>query len=213
MAFKDELVRCAACGKTFVFTVREQRARAERGLSTEPPAFCEECRGADVRLAETGAAVADRDAPSSELAPPSGQARPASRPEGRSRPPESRSPRGRDGARGTGQRGATGGRPDRGRRPERGPAGRGGSRGPQRRPRTTRPTQTELRVRHLGTVKWFDQDRGFGFIAQEDGDEVFVHHSGIIVPGVRELKEGQPVEYEIEHTSRGIQAVDVVPLA
>jgi len=65
----------------------------------------------------------------------------------------------------------------------------------------------------MGTVKWFDGDRGYGFIAQETGEELFVHASAIIAGGQAWLQEGQPVEYEIEYTPRGLQAVDVVPLA
>jgi cold shock protein len=76
-----------------------------------------------------------------------------------------------------------------------------------------RTRQTELRIRYVGTVKWFDRDRGFGFIAQEDGEEVFVHCSAVLGDGDARLEQGQPVEYEVEHTGRGLQAVDVVPLA
>jgi CspA family cold shock protein len=64
-------------------------------------------------------------------------------------------------------------------------------------------------------VKWFDGERGFGFIAQdEDGSELFVHTTSIIAGAQNGLlQEGQPVEYEIERTPRGLQAVDVVALA
>jgi CspA family cold shock protein len=65
----------------------------------------------------------------------------------------------------------------------------------------------------MGTVKWFDDDRGYGFIAQDEGGELFVHLTGLIVEGYDRLLEGTPVEYEIERTARGPQAVDVVPLA
>lgn len=67
----------------------------------------------------------------------------------------------------------------------------------------------------MGTVKWFDAERGFGFIApDEDGSELFIHTTGIIAGATNgALQEGQPVEYEIEHTPRGMQAVDVVALA
>jgi len=64
-------------------------------------------------------------------------------------------------------------------------------------------------------VKWFDRERGYGFIAQdEDSSELFVHSTGVIA-GAQDgiLQEGQPVEYEVERTPRGLQAVDVVALA
>jgi hypothetical protein len=60
MAFRDQLIRCGACGSEFVYTVREQRKRAEMGLPTDPPAFCPDCRGADVRLADA-ATLTDQD--------------------------------------------------------------------------------------------------------------------------------------------------------
>jgi CspA family cold shock protein len=65
----------------------------------------------------------------------------------------------------------------------------------------------------VGTVKWFNTRKGYGFIAQEEGGEVFVHLSGVLDERLRELEVGTPVEFEIEHTARGPQAVDVVPLA
>jgi len=49
MVFRDMLLRCGACGKEFVYTVREQRQRQQQGLPTDPPAFCSDCRVADVR--------------------------------------------------------------------------------------------------------------------------------------------------------------------
>jgi CspA family cold shock protein len=91
-------------------------------------------------------------------------------------------------------------------------AGGGGRRGPGA-GRKPPARQTDLRIRHWGTVKWFDLEKGYGFIAQEDGEELFVHTSGIIAGRESALQEGQPVEYEIERTPRGPQAVDVVPLA
>ena len=61
-------------------------------------------------------------------------------------------------------------------------------------------------------MKWFDEERGFGFIAQEDGEELFVHSKSVLVEGSPALVEGQEVEYEVARTPRGPQAVDVVPL-
>jgi CspA family cold shock protein len=73
--------------------------------------------------------------------------------------------------------------------------------------------QTELRVRHVGAVKYFNEQKGFGFIASEDEGEIFVHLSGLLDPATKVLEVGSPVEFEIEHTARGPQAVDVIPLA
>ena len=62
-----------------------------------------------------------------------------------------------------------------------------------------------------GIVKWFNSQKGYGFIVGEDGKDVFVHFSAIQVDGYKTLEEGQNVEYEIEETPRGPQAVNVVP--
>ena len=60
-----------------------------------------------------------------------------------------------------------------------------------------------------GTVKWFNGDKGYGFIAQEEGEDVFVHFSAIQGDGFRNLEEGQRVEFNIEQGQKGLQATDV----
>jgi cold shock protein len=64
--------------------------------------------------------------------------------------------------------------------------------------------------RVTGTVKWFNAQKGYGFIAREDGPDVFVHHSGITGSGYRELREGERVEFTITQGPKGLQASDVV---
>jgi CspA family cold shock protein len=64
--------------------------------------------------------------------------------------------------------------------------------------------------RVIGTVKWFDPAKGYGFIAWERGDDVFVHHTAIRSEGYRSLEEGQRVEFSIEKGPKGLQAADVV---
>ena len=63
-----------------------------------------------------------------------------------------------------------------------------------------------------GTVKWFNAEKGFGFIEREDGDDVFVHFSGINGDGYKSLEEGQAVEFEITEGQRGEQATNVTAL-
>ncbi len=61
-----------------------------------------------------------------------------------------------------------------------------------------------------GTVKWFNADKGFGFITREDGSDVFVHFSAIQVEGFKTLDEGQHVTFDVEESERGPQAANVV---
>ena len=63
-----------------------------------------------------------------------------------------------------------------------------------------------------GTVKWFSNQKGYGFIASESGKDVFVHHSAIQGDGYKSLDEGQEVEFEIQQGSKGEQATNVVKL-
>jgi CspA family cold shock protein len=58
----------------------------------------------------------------------------------------------------------------------------------------------------LGTVKWFNDAKGFGFIRQDNGPDVFVHYSQILGDGFRTLEEGQPVEFEIKEGPKGLLA-------
>ncbi len=60
-----------------------------------------------------------------------------------------------------------------------------------------------------GTVKWFDNKKGFGFIEREDGEDVFVHFSAINIEGYKTLNEGQKVQFEIEDGPKGKQASNV----
>jgi CspA family cold shock protein len=66
--------------------------------------------------------------------------------------------------------------------------------------------------RFVGTVKWFNTQKGYGFLAREGGEDVFVHYSAIVSQGFRNLTEGQKVEFSIEKGPKGLQAVNVVPL-
>lgn len=61
-----------------------------------------------------------------------------------------------------------------------------------------------------GTVKWFNSSKGFGFITKDDGSDIFVHHSAIEGDGYKSLEEGEKVEFNVEETDKGFQAVNVI---
>ena len=63
--------------------------------------------------------------------------------------------------------------------------------------------------RETGTVKWFNDKKGYGFISRTSGEDVFVHHSAIIAEGFRSLAEGDQVEFEIQQDQKGQAAADV----
>ncbi len=63
--------------------------------------------------------------------------------------------------------------------------------------------------RELGTVKWFNETKGYGFIQRDGASDVFVHYSAIQMPGFKVLQEGQRVEFTVEQGRKGPQAVDV----
>ncbi len=66
--------------------------------------------------------------------------------------------------------------------------------------------------KEIGTVKWFNDAKGYGFISRESGDDVFVHHTAIMMEGFKSLSEEQQVEFSVEQGDKGLQAVDVKPV-
>jgi CspA family cold shock protein len=66
--------------------------------------------------------------------------------------------------------------------------------------------------REIGTVKWFNDEKGFGFISREQGDDVFVHFRAISASGFKSLKEGQKVSFKVVKGQKGLQAEEVTPL-
>ena len=63
-----------------------------------------------------------------------------------------------------------------------------------------------------GKVKWFNNDKGFGFIEYKDGEDIFVHYSAILSDGFKTLVEGQYVDFELVQTDKGLQAKNVVEI-
>jgi len=63
-----------------------------------------------------------------------------------------------------------------------------------------------------GTVKWFNNAKGYGFITRENGEDLFVHFKSIVGEGYKSLKQGEPVQFEVEQGVKGLQAVNVTKL-
>ena len=63
-----------------------------------------------------------------------------------------------------------------------------------------------------GTVKWFNESKGFGFISRDDGDDVFVHHTAITGNGFKTLAEGQEVTFDVDKGPKGLRAINVTAL-
>jgi cold shock protein len=79
-------------------------------------------------------------------------------------------------------------------------------------PETAMSGENVMTERIVGTVKWFNTSKGYGFLGRDDGEDVFVHFSSIKADGFRRLEKGQAVEFSIEEGPKGLQASHVVPL-
>jgi CxxC-x17-CxxC domain-containing protein len=203
---EDRRIICADCGEEFIFTAGEQAFFREKGL-TNAPTRCRNCR--NKRRAErggTGAGTSSGPAGGREMHPatcsrcgnetlvpfvPTG-ARPVYC---RDCYNETRAERGGAAAAEPGERGQRGPREA---RPRREPAGS-----------APRPVPAGDGSRQKGQVKWFNESKGFGFISDESGEDIFVHFSAIAGDGFRSLKQGDHVEFDVVPGAKGRQAANV----
>jgi len=192
MIFTDKLIRCVSCGEEFVFTAGEQEFYKNRGLAHEPTR-CKSCREARKTTRggnghSTGASFGgDRELHLVVCSECGNETQVPFLP--------------------------TSGRPVfcrdcyRSRRPEPVGVSTGRTMGRPSAPRTMGEVSAEGRLH--GSVKWFNESKGYGFIALEDGEDVFVHYSSIQGDGFRTLTNGDQVEFDVVDGERGRQAANV----
>lgn len=217
---EDQIIKCADCGDEFLFTAGEQSFYASKGL-THAPTRCKNCR--DARRSSRpegggGGGGGGRGGPRGGGGGGGGGARElydavcgncgtatqVPFPPTAGRPVycrdcfQSMKPQGS----GRGDGGSRGG-------PPRGGASRGG---PSRGPRPSAPVVVSGGPRVQGAVKWFNEGKGFGFIASDVGEEVFVHFSAIQGSGFRSLTEGDRVEFDVVDGNKGKQAANVTKI-
>ncbi len=169
--FADQLLTCEQCGRQFVYTVEQQRRRADLGLPVEAPALCPTCAPAD--YAEPAETPRQERREERTPAPARAAAAPASAPRSYER-----------------------------QQPDRASSGKHERQG----------TSAGFTVRSIGHVKWYDDERGYGFIVDEEtGEEYFVHQSAL-ESGMTTLLEGQLVEFEVVHRQKGPEAVYILTL-
>ena len=217
---EDQHITCVDCGEDFIFTAGEQAFYREKGL-TNAPTRCKACREKrKAGRAGGGASGAPRGGAGSELHPavcsrcgaetmvpfaPTG-ARPVYC---RDCFNETRGERATGGPAAPGDHGGHDDRPG-GARPPRSP-GRAGSGAPSARPSAPPAGVTGGDgPRTRGSVKWFNEGKGFGFIQDETGEDVFVHFSAIQGDDFRTLQEGDRVEFDVVPGAKGKQAANVV---
>jgi CxxC-x17-CxxC domain-containing protein len=229
----DQRIKCVDCGEEFLFTAGEQAFYATKGL-TNAPTRCKQCREArrqqrgggpsgtpgigrprpgasremhTVTCADCGAETQVPFAPVS------------SRPVYCRNCYEAHRPARADGAAGGGRgaRDPRGGREPRPGAPgHRGPGGAAHRADPSREPSAgghgEGPAPSSGAAHGQGAVKWFNEAKGFGFIRDDSGEELFVHFSAIRGDGFRSLAEGQRVEFDVVMGPKGRQAANVTPV-
>ena len=206
---EDQWIKCVDCGENFLFTAGEQAFYASKGL-TNAPIRCKKCRetrkqqrseaGSGSRGGGGGRAGGPREMHSATCSSCGTETQVPFMPVS-GRPIycrdcyESHRP-------GRGE-GARGGRAEQG-------AGRGGRPGRAGRTPAAQPVSLEGAQHSQGEVKWFNEAKGFGFIHDDSGEEVFVHFSAILGDGFKSLAQGDRVEFDVVPGPKGKQAANVM---
>ena len=204
---EDQAIKCVDCGEEFLFTAGEQAFYASKGL-TNAPTRCKQCREARKQQrtdSPRGARGGTREMHPAVCANCGAETQVpfvpvASRPVYCKECYESHRP-------GHGEGGG---------HAARGPQGSGGGhstvppRGTGRGHAATSAVPVQGAQHGRGEVKWFNESKGFGFIHDDDGEEIFVHFSAILGDGFKTLAEGQRVEFDVVMGPKGKQAANVV---
>src|SRR5262245_17265624 len=209
---EDKSITCVDCGEEFLFTAGEQAFYRERGLTNEPTRCknCREKRKAGRAMTSGaggggGGSSYGRSEKQMYAATCSNCGRDTEVP---FMPTAGRPVLCRDcfnQSKGTGGGGGYGGGHERGHGGSRGGGGGGGGARPSRASAPTGPSEGRVQ----GSVKWFNDAKGFGFIASDTGEDVFVHFSAIGASGFRSLAEGERVEFDLVSGPKGKQAANV----
>jgi len=204
---EDQKITCVDCGEEFLFTAGEQAFYREKGL-THAPTRCKRCResrktkGAESR-ASAGSTMGGKELYTAVCSDCGIETQVPFMPTG-ARPVYCRNcfqSHRADGARTVGARGGSG----------RGGISTSAPRAPRSEsPRPANVTPAPIGERTRGAVKWFNESKGFGFILDEGGEEIFVHFSAIQSDGFKSLNEGDRVEYDVVAGAKGKQAANVV---
>jgi CspA family cold shock protein len=194
MVFRDQMLVCQECGKTFFWTVTEQRRQAEQfgEDGVKPPELCPSHRNL-------------RSAPTPVRPEPTEHRKRADRPEPveqvekvEVKEPKRRAPQ-----------------VQRERRAERAQHAHARDDGPQAPVIEVDdfPLEDEgIELKLIGAVKWFNRNKGYGFVTMADGQEVFFHRSDVVGVHLSQIKDGMQVEFQIRRTEKGTEAFNVSPL-
>jgi len=237
---EDRQITCVDCGQQFTFTEGEQAFYREKGL-THAPTRCKSCRenrkqqrGAEGRPATAGATLGGKELYTAVCSDCGIETQVPFMPTG-ARPvycrncfqnhkadaaPAGGGARGGSGARGGGGHGGARGGPrggPGGGSAGRGFGGRGGGRAPERGSLVAAPGRGadggQGEGHGEGSIKWFNESKGFGFILDDGGDEIFVHFSALQGDGFKSLSEGERVAYDVIEGPKGKQAANVARIA